>query len=124
MAFAADGLPRPDNYLTEATAKRFEQSCKCKPAEDHDGDNERLAKLAAPAPKVYDIVVPTRFCRANADRPSAALLDKAQPQNLECQPGLYAVSSQDQYLFGAVRRHHHGAGLYQSAKPKVAGQGQ
>lgn len=74
MAFAADELHlyNWNNYLTEATAKRFEQSCKCKLVQDYYGDNEEmLAKLAAGA-KGYDIVVPTGFAsRTRSTKPCA-----------------------------------------------------
>lgn len=80
MAFAADELHlyNWNNYLTEATAKRFEQSCKCKLVQDYYGDNEEmLAKLAAGA-KGYDIVVPTGFAvQTLIGQKGAAPLDKA-----------------------------------------------
>ena len=48
-----------NNYLAEETAKRFEESCKCKLVQDYYSDNEELlAKLAAGATG-YDILVPT-----------------------------------------------------------------
>ncbi|AOZ51421.1 ABC transporter substrate-binding protein [Chromobacterium vaccinii] len=50
-----------NNALSPDTAKRFEQSCKCKLVQDYYGDNEEmLAKLAAGA-KGYDMVFPTAF---------------------------------------------------------------
>ena len=86
MAFAADELHlyNWNNYLTEATAKRFEQSCKCKLVQDYYGDNEEmLAKLAAGA-KGYDIVVPTGFAvQTLIGQKGAAPLDKAQLSNLK-----------------------------------------
>ena len=86
MAFAADELHlyNWNNYLTEATAKRFEQSCKCKLVQDYYGDNEEmLAKLAAGA-KGYDIVVPTGFAvQTLIGQKAAAPLDKAQLANLK-----------------------------------------
>ena len=48
-----------NNALSADTAKRFEQSCKCRLVQDYYGDNEEmLAKLAAGA-KGYDMVFPT-----------------------------------------------------------------
>lgn len=48
-----------NNYIAQATVERFEQSCKCKLAQDYYSDNEEmLAKLAAGATG-YDIIVPT-----------------------------------------------------------------
>lgn len=50
-----------NNYLPEATAKRFESLYHCKLSQDFYGDNEEmLAKLTAGA-QGYDIVVPTEF---------------------------------------------------------------
>ena len=50
-----------NNALSADTAKRFEQSCKCRLVQDYYGDNEEmLAKLAAGA-KGYDMVFPTAF---------------------------------------------------------------
>jgi spermidine/putrescine transport system substrate-binding protein len=48
-----------NNYLAEETAKRFEETCKCKLVQDYYSDNEEmLAKLAAGATG-YDLIVPT-----------------------------------------------------------------
>jgi spermidine/putrescine transport system substrate-binding protein len=48
-----------NNYISEATVKRFEAFCKCKLAQDYYSDNEEmLAKLAAGA-SGYDVLVPT-----------------------------------------------------------------
>lgn len=86
LASAADELHlyNWNNYLAEATAKRFEQACKCKLVQDFYGDNEEmLAKLAAGA-KGYDIVVPTGFAvQTLIGQKAAAPLDKAQLPNLK-----------------------------------------
>jgi spermidine/putrescine transport system substrate-binding protein len=48
-----------NNYISDATVARFEQSCKCKLVQDYYSDNEEmLAKLAAGA-SGYDLIVPT-----------------------------------------------------------------
>ena len=48
-----------NNYITDATAERFERTCRCRLVQDYYADNEEmLAKLAAGA-KGYDILVPT-----------------------------------------------------------------
>jgi spermidine/putrescine transport system substrate-binding protein len=48
-----------NNYLAEETARKFEESCKCKLVQDYYSDNEEmLAKLAAGATG-YDLIVPT-----------------------------------------------------------------
>ena len=48
-----------NNYITEDTVERFEQSCRCRLVQDYYADNEEmLAKLAAGAAG-YDILVPT-----------------------------------------------------------------
>ena len=81
QAFAADELHlyNWNNYLSDATAKRFEAYCKCKLVQDYYGDNEdMLAKLAAGA-KGYDIVVPTGFAvEALVKQGKAQPLDKKQ----------------------------------------------
>lgn len=48
-----------NNYISDATVARFEQSCQCRLVQDYYSDNEEmLAKLAAGA-SGYDIIVPT-----------------------------------------------------------------
>jgi spermidine/putrescine transport system substrate-binding protein len=48
-----------NNYISDATVARFEQSCQCKVVQDYYSDNEEmLAKLAAGA-SGYDLIVPT-----------------------------------------------------------------
>ncbi|KZE30281.1 putative spermidine/putrescine transport system substrate-binding protein/spermidine/putrescine transport system substrate-binding protein [Crenobacter luteus] len=84
--FAADTLHlyNWNNYLSDATAKRFEAACKCKLVQDYYGDNEEmLAKLAAGA-KGYDIVVPTGFAvQTLINQKAAAPLDKSKLPNLK-----------------------------------------
>ena len=85
-AFAANELHlyNWNNYLSDATAKRFEASCKCKLVQDYYGDNEEmLAKLAAGA-KGYDLVVPTGFAvQTLIGKGSAQPLDRAQITNFK-----------------------------------------
>ncbi|MCW3482183.1 spermidine/putrescine ABC transporter substrate-binding protein [Neisseriaceae bacterium JH1-16] len=85
-AYAADTLHlyNWNNYLSDATAKRFEAYCKCKLVQDYYGDNEEmLAKLAAGA-KGYDIVVPTGFAvQTLIGQGKAQPLDKAQLPNFK-----------------------------------------
>ncbi|AXK38465.1 ABC transporter substrate-binding protein [Crenobacter cavernae] len=85
-AFAAEELHlyNWNNYLSEAAAKRFEASCKCKLVQDFYGDNEEmLAKLAAGA-KGYDIVVPTGFAvQTLINQKAAAPLDKSKLPNFK-----------------------------------------
>ncbi|MDN0075941.1 hypothetical protein QU481_13700 [Crenobacter sp. SG2303] len=79
-AYAADTLHlyNWNNYLSDATAKRFEAYCKCKLVQDHYGDNEEmLAKLAAGA-KGDDIVVPTLIGQGKTQA-----RDKAQLPNFK-----------------------------------------
>ena len=48
-----------NNYITEATMRRFEQGCGCRVKQDYYSDNEEmLAKLEAGA-EGYDLLVPT-----------------------------------------------------------------
>ena len=48
-----------NNYISDATVARFEQSCRCRLVQDYYSDNEEmLAKLAAGA-SGYDLIVPT-----------------------------------------------------------------
>ncbi len=48
-----------NNYISDDTVARFEQSCRCKLVQDYYSDNEEmLAKLAAGA-SGYDLIVPT-----------------------------------------------------------------
>lgn len=48
-----------NNYISDQTLARFEQSCRCKVVQDYYSDNEEmLAKLAAGA-SGYDLIVPT-----------------------------------------------------------------
>jgi spermidine/putrescine transport system substrate-binding protein len=72
-----------NNYLAEATVKRFEAHCRCRLVQDYFSDNEELlAKLAAGATG-YDVLVPTAnavetLIAQGALRP----LDHAQIPNL------------------------------------------
>lgn len=48
-----------NNYISDQTVARFEQSCRCRLVQDYYSDNEEmLAKLAAGA-SGYDLIVPT-----------------------------------------------------------------
>ena len=48
-----------NNYIAQATIKRFEENCNCKVTQDYYSDNEEmLAKLSAGATG-YDLIVPT-----------------------------------------------------------------
>ncbi|MFI4982546.1 MAG: spermidine/putrescine ABC transporter substrate-binding protein, partial [Nevskiales bacterium] len=72
-----------NNYISEATLKRFEAQCRCTVRQDYYSDNEEmLAKLEAGAVG-YDLLVPTgnaveSLIRRGALRP----LDKAQLPHL------------------------------------------
>lgn len=85
-ALAADELHlyNWNNYISEATAERFEKFCNCKLVQDYYGDNEEmLAKLAAGATG-YDLLVPTQnavdsLIKQNALKP----LDKSLLPNLK-----------------------------------------
>src|SRR3972149_5111363 len=72
-----------NNYITEDTAERFEQSCRCRLVQDYYADNEEmLAKLAAGAAG-YDILVPTGDAVATLTRQGALRpLDLARLPNL------------------------------------------
>jgi len=93
--YAADTLHlyNWNNYLSDATAKRFETYCKCKLVQDYYGDNEEmLAKLAAGA-KGYDIVVPTGFAvQTLIGQGKAQPLDKAQLSNFKNMNAAYLNS--------------------------------
>lgn len=84
--FAADTLHlyNWNNYLSDATIKRFEAYCGCRLIQDFYGDNEEmLAKLAAGA-KGYDIVVPTGFAiQPLIGQNKALVLDKSRLPNLK-----------------------------------------
>jgi spermidine/putrescine transport system substrate-binding protein len=72
-----------NNYISDATVERFEQSCHCTLVQDYYSDNEEmLAKLAAGA-SGYDLIVPTgnaveSLIKSGQLRP----IDKARLPNL------------------------------------------
>jgi spermidine/putrescine transport system substrate-binding protein len=73
-----------NNYISEETIKRFEDSCKCKVKQTYYSDNdEMLAKLQAGA-KGYDIIVPTmNAVEALIKRNALLPLDHSKIPNLK-----------------------------------------
>jgi spermidine/putrescine transport system substrate-binding protein len=73
-----------NNYMDDATLKRFEASCKCKVKQSYYGSNdELLAKLQAGA-KGYDVLIPTmNAVDALIKRKALLELDQSKLPNLK-----------------------------------------
>lgn len=73
-----------NNYISQQTIERFEQTCQCQVTQDYYSDNEELlAKLAAGA-SGYDLLVPTGDAMDTLIRQGAlSTLDKSQITNLK-----------------------------------------
>lgn len=85
-----------NNYMSEETIKRFEDSCKCKVKQSYYGSNdELLAKLQAGA-KGYDVLVPTlNAVEALIKRKALMPLDKSRLPNLKNVMPMYLNTSFD-----------------------------
>jgi spermidine/putrescine transport system substrate-binding protein len=73
-----------NNYISQQTIERFEQTCQCRVTQDYYSDNEELlAKLAAGATG-YDLLVPTGDAMDTLIRQNVlSALDKSQLPNLK-----------------------------------------
>lgn len=73
-----------NNYISQQTIERFEQTCQCRVTQDYYSDNEELlAKLAAGATG-YDLLVPTGDAMDTLIHQGAlSVLDKSQIPNLK-----------------------------------------
>jgi spermidine/putrescine transport system substrate-binding protein len=85
-----------NNYMSEETIKRFEDSCKCKVKQTYYSDNdEMLAKLQAGA-KGYDVIVPTmNAVEALIKRDALLPLDQGKIPNLKNVMPQYANTAFD-----------------------------
>lgn len=92
-----------NNYMSEETVKRFEDSCKCKVKQSYYGSNdELLAKLQAGA-KGYDVLVPTmNAVEALIKRNALLALDKSKLPNLKnVMPGYMNTAFDPENRFSA-----------------------